>query len=285
MIKIENDDLEVHVDLKGAQLTHVIDKNTGYDYIWNNDAWPKHAPILFPAIGRSTNDEYLIRGKKYSMPQHGFVSDFNFEILKMSNNIVTLSLKSNEETFKLYPFKFELSVTFELDQRELSVEFNVINESGESLSYSLGFHPAFNLDGPFESHIVETLPAYNHLEKFEIVKNPYPYRSGKIKPVGVEGFNFKLKHSLFDEGLIIFKNKIKEVALRGPKHTVKINLEDFSNLCLWTKEDQETPFLCMEPFIGLPDKNNELQELSDKEKNAHLGENEQKYYQVKMIFE
>lgn len=285
MIKIENDDLEVWVDPKGAQLTHVTDKHTGYDYMWNNDAWPKHAPILFPAIGRSTNDEYLIKGKKYSMPQHGFVSDFSFETLQKKNNLVTLSFKSNEETSKLYPFKFAFCVTFKLEQRKLSVEFNIINESDESLSYSLGFHPAFNLNGPFESHTVETLPAYKHFDKFEIVKNPYPYRSGEIKPMQVDGLNFRLNHSLFNEGLIIFKNKINEVTLRGPEHTVIVNMEDFSNLCLWTKEDQETPFLCLEPFIGLPDKNNELQELSDKEQNAHLGVDEQKYYQVKMSFE
>ncbi|WP_369406507.1 hypothetical protein [Lentilactobacillus kisonensis] len=61
-------------------MTHLINKSGHFDYIWNNDLWPKHAPILFPAIGRSNDDAYLINGHKYEMPQHGFVADFDFDV-------------------------------------------------------------------------------------------------------------------------------------------------------------------------------------------------------------
>lgn len=68
MIKLKNDRLEVEIDNMGAQLTHVIGNESGYDYIWNGDAWKKHAPILFPAIGKSNNDEYVVDSKTYRMP-------------------------------------------------------------------------------------------------------------------------------------------------------------------------------------------------------------------------
>ena len=50
---IENDQFKAEIDEHGAQLTHLFNKSEGFDYIWNDDLWPKHAPVLFPAIGRS----------------------------------------------------------------------------------------------------------------------------------------------------------------------------------------------------------------------------------------
>ncbi|CAM3253833.1 aldose 1-epimerase family protein [Lactococcus hircilactis] len=285
MLEIKNEFLSVEVDIKGAQLTHVINNSTGFDYIWNGDAWPKHAPILFPSIGRSTNDEYLVGDVKYPMPQHGFVSDYDFEIVKKQDDELTLSFSSNNETFQSYPFCFTLTVSYKLENNQLLVNFEVQNNSDCSLSYALGFHPAFKLKQDFESHALEVSPSYSQLEQYEIVKNPYPYRSGKIKNFKVEGSKFALKHALFEEGLVIITNKINEVSLQGLGYEVKMNLEDFSNLCLWTKEDKELSFLCMEPFVGLPDKINEVQEINKKEMNAHLNARDHAHYKVTLSFD
>ncbi|WP_422730470.1 hypothetical protein [Lentilactobacillus rapi] len=54
--KIENNRFSAEIDEHGCQLTHLVNKQGNFDYIWNNDIWPKHAPILFPAIGRSNDD-------------------------------------------------------------------------------------------------------------------------------------------------------------------------------------------------------------------------------------
>ena len=48
MLAIENNQLKVEINEVGAQLTHVVDKTTNADYIWNGSEWERHAPILFP---------------------------------------------------------------------------------------------------------------------------------------------------------------------------------------------------------------------------------------------
>ena len=285
MLEIKNSNLTVGVDVHGAQLTHVVNNETGHEYIWNHEAWPKHAPILFPAIGRSTNDEYLIQGKKYPMQQHGFVTDHDFDVVEHSNDQLVLSFKGNEETLKSYPFAFELRVTFALAENQLLVQFEVKNLSDESLSYALGFHPAFNVEGKFEDYSLTLEPAREQLKQYEIVKNPFPYRSGVEKDLAVAGSSFALSHRIFDDGLVILKDKVDAVRLQGRRYAVSMDLHDFSHLCLWTKEDMELPFLCLEPFYGLPDRIDEVQELADKEGNDRLAAHAEKTYQCKLTFE
>ncbi|KST92901.1 LacX protein plasmid [Lactococcus lactis subsp. lactis] len=285
MLEIKNKNLTVTVDPHGAQLTHVINNDTGHEYIWNNEAWPKHAPILFPAIGRSTNDEYLINGNKYPMQQHGFVSDCDFEVINHEDTELLLSFKGNEMTFKSYPYFFDLRVRFTLNLNQLKVNFEVQNLSDESLSYSLGFHPAFNVDGKFKDYRLSIEPNYPKLQKFEIVKNPFPYLSGAVKKLNITGSSFALDHQMFDEGLVILTEKINHVILKGNSCAVEMDLSDFSHLCLWTKEDEELPFICLEPFFGLPDRINERQELAKKIGNDKLAVGEMKEYQCKLTFE
>lgn len=138
LITLKNNELTVQINPKGAELTHVIENKNKFDFIWNGSEWPKYAPILFPAIGRSTDDEYLLNQKIYPMQQHGFASDYFFEIIDRKEDQISLSLKDNEETYQSYPFQFELKVTYQLVSKKLT--------------FALGFHPAFNLSANFEDY-------------------------------------------------------------------------------------------------------------------------------------
>lgn len=280
MQTIKSGHLSAEIDEHGAQLTHLVDTNADFDYIWNNDLWPKHAPILFPAIGRSNDDAYLINGKKYEMPQHGFAGDSDFEVVDKQADKVAFQLKANADTKKFYPFDFTLKVTFSLSKTGLNVHFDVKNNGDEDLSYSLGYHPAFNVpiasEGDFDNYRLAIEPAEKSLDTYEIVKTPNPYRSGKVTPLP----NFsdgivKLDHQMFEKGLLIIKNTgIKTVRLYSEtdtSHSVTVNVADFDHVTLWTKEGTNAPFLCIEPFNGLPDVHGDLVELADKEGNHHTG--------------
>lgn len=291
MLQIENEFLVVEVDQKGAQLTHVLNKQGEFDYIWNGTQWAKHAPLLFPAIGRSTQDSYLIDGKMYPMQQHGFASDYLFEIAEQSSNKLVLRLRDNEETFKSYPFHFELQVAFELVGQQLQHVFTVKNLDEQELSYSFGFHPAFNVpiddDGIFEDYQILFETSDTVLEQFEIKKNPYPYRSGK-KHVFNDGSKvLPLTRKIFESGLIILNNQIDQVILRSQKsaHQVKMELSDFPYFCLWTKEDENLDFICLEPFCGLPDVIDQTQEISRKEGNLHLAPKSEQVLRCTLTFE
>lgn len=54
-ITIKNDDLEAKISLLGAEIQEVKNLKDDFSYIWTADKqyWGRHAPILFPFIGRS----------------------------------------------------------------------------------------------------------------------------------------------------------------------------------------------------------------------------------------
>lgn len=289
MVTIQNDRFTATINEVGAELTHLVDQASHRDLIWNNDLWLKHAPVLFPAIGRSNEDSYLIDGQRYEMPQHGFVSGETFTIVDQTPTAVTLSLKANAATRVYYPFDFELQVTFTLVATGLNLSFSVQNHGQQDLSYSLGSHPAFNV--PFEAGEAFTDyelvldPAPTDLQQFEIVKTPNPYRSGKELPVTTDKGVIKLNYPMFDAGLIILKApNLAHLTLRSTKskHSISLNLDDFDYVTLWTKEGAQAPFLCLEPFNGLPDVAGDLRELATKEGNHHVavGQSETMAYTI-----
>ena len=46
--------------------------------------WPRHAPVLFPIVGRLKDDRLRHQGKSYHLPQHGFARDRRFAWLNRS---------------------------------------------------------------------------------------------------------------------------------------------------------------------------------------------------------
>lgn len=286
MITIQNDQFRAIINEVGAELTHLVDRTTDRDLIWNNDLWPKHAPVLFPAIGRSNDDAYLINGQRHEMPQHGFVSGLRFDVKDQAVDHVTLSTKGNAETQQYYPFKYELDITFTVVADGLHLSFTVDNQDTQDLSYSLGSHPAFNVpfeDGEtFDDYELVLDPKPAKLAQFEIVKTPNPYRSGKQLPVAQTDGVIALNYQMFDAGLIILDDSaLKSITLRSKKnaHTIKLDLTDFDYVTLWTKEGAKAPFLCLEPFNGLPDVSGDLRELATKEANHHLAAGQQETMQ------
>ena len=61
---IENDYLKVSVDDHGAELCSIFDKVHNREVIWQADPayWKRHAPVLFPNVGRHFEDHYRING-------------------------------------------------------------------------------------------------------------------------------------------------------------------------------------------------------------------------------
>ncbi|MFL1695863.1 aldose 1-epimerase family protein [Weissella kandleri] len=284
MLTIENDQLRVEINELGAEITHIWNKNGNFDYIWNDSLWPKHAPILFPSIGRSVQDKYMYDGDEYPMDQHGFAQGQKFDVIKHENNKVLFELDNNSETEKSFPFKFSLQVQYELQGGHLSVSFNVNNLDQKTFSFSLGAHPAFNVPidgvGRFEDYQLLFTPKLDELNQYEIIKNPYPYRTGNLLQLkNYSNGTINLNHEMFEAGLVIIENQgLDHIILCSDKsqHQIKMNIKDFRYLCLWTKEGANAPFLCIEPFQGLPDIDNKMSDLLGKEANVVLEPNENK---------
>lgn len=80
MISLENDILKVQINTHGAELCAIYHKKTQLEYLWNGNPtyWKRHAPVLFPIVGKLKENQCVIDGKTYEMNQHGFARDMEF---------------------------------------------------------------------------------------------------------------------------------------------------------------------------------------------------------------
>ncbi|MDJ0363664.1 hypothetical protein QMK33_00750 [Hymenobacter sp. H14-R3] len=138
----------VEIALHGAELTSFIDLASGREYLWQADPaqWARHAPLLFPIVGKLPDDTYLHEGQAYELSQHGFARDQEFMVIEQDAHSLTLQLMASAASKQVYPFEFELRVRYELRGRVLTVGWHVRNPAAASqdLLFSLGAHPAFN---------------------------------------------------------------------------------------------------------------------------------------------
>lgn len=259
MITISNAELTAEINPKGAELTHLTRKADGRQYIWDDTEgkyWGRHAPILFPSIGKSNNDQYTLNGQTFSMKQHGFARDYDFDTVdKSSDDTVTLTQHATADTKAVYPFDYALSVTYKLTATGLSISYTIANNSDQPMPFAFGSHPGFKLDQPLENYTVTLAGAKTPLTKFGI--GPVPFRNGEVEPfTEADGNKIALSHELLDDGLIIInapEATSATLASNDGAYSVTLSLADFPYLTLWSPEHKNAPFVCVEPFHGLPD--------------------------------
>ncbi|HBF77879.1 MAG TPA: aldose epimerase, partial [Clostridiaceae bacterium] len=126
---IKNEFLTLKAESKGAEMISLKDNMDSTEYIWqgNPDVWNRHAPILFPIVGKLKNNKYKIDGTVYEMSQHGFARDMEFNLTEQKDNRIKYELKSDEETLKKYPYKFKLTVEYILNKNKVDVVYSVDN--------------------------------------------------------------------------------------------------------------------------------------------------------------
>ena len=152
-MKLENACLCVEIAEKGAELTRIFNKKTGAEILWNGNPefWNRHSPILFPNVGKTHGNTVLIKGTQYPTSQHGFARDSQFRCVKSAAEEAQFLFCSNEETREVYPYDFELYITYRLDGKNIFVDWKVKNPSEETIYFTIGAHPAFMFEGATET--------------------------------------------------------------------------------------------------------------------------------------
>lgn len=76
---LQNMHLKARVVAAGAELVE-FKTLSGMPLLWNGDPawWPRHAPTLFPIVGRLAGDTLHHHGLDYRLMQHGFARDKAF---------------------------------------------------------------------------------------------------------------------------------------------------------------------------------------------------------------
>jgi galactose mutarotase-like enzyme len=146
-IQLSSSDLQVGIYTKGAEVFSV-QNNEGLEFMWQANPlyWPRHAPVLFPIVGRLKDNTYFIDQKKYTLPQHGFARDAFFEPVLMSASSCTLQLKAQDSMADQYPFDFVFEITHRLEGDTLHTQYTVINPT--SKPFILALEPILPSTGP-----------------------------------------------------------------------------------------------------------------------------------------
>ncbi|MGV3538746.1 MAG: aldose 1-epimerase family protein [Rufibacter sp.] len=277
---LENDYLRIGVKSHGAELCSMVKREGNREYLWQADGeyWNRHAPILFPIVGRLPKGEYLHQGKTYTLPPHGFARDMPFTLVEKSADQLVYELQASDETLKVYPFRFVLRVLYTLQDQTLEVKWQVHHAGAGEMLFSIGAHPAFNVPmlngGSFEDYYLEfsqpeTLSRY-------LLEESTGLLSGETEPVLDNMALLPLRYDYFEKDALVFKNfKSDRVTLKCDHHPhyVQMNFAGFPFLGIWTKR-RGAPFLCLEPWYGIAGSAGEPVELSEKEGMNSIGSGE-----------
>ncbi|GGC81457.1 aldose 1-epimerase family protein [Enterococcus wangshanyuanii] len=257
-VQIENEFLIATIAEDGAELISLKSKENDIEYIWNGDPafWGRHAPVLFPFVGRLKDDRYTYAGKTYPMGQHGFARDQVFEVIEHGAELVSLSLKSSAETKKIYPFDFELILSYVLEENNLTVNYQVENTGKEEMYFAIGGHPAFNVplekNLTFDDYYLGFSPQKSRIQ----IPLSGPYADFAHKTLGQTNTSLDLRRELFKDDAIIFETKgvnTFTIATDESPHSISLSYTDMPYVGFWSPYPKDAPFVCIEPWCGIAD--------------------------------
>jgi galactose mutarotase-like enzyme len=248
-------ELTVEINPLGAQLS-VLRDSDGRDLLWNGEpsVWAGRAPILFPIVGSLAEGRYRIGATTYQLPRHGFARGKLFEVTEARPAKAVFRLKPDSETLKVYPFQFELDVSFALNGSTLSVVSTVRSRDRVPMPASVGYHPAFRWPLPYGSeraiHYIEFAqeedPSIRRLDGAGLltaVRHPTPISNRRLL----------LDDALFRDDVVILNDmRSHSLTYGGDKGArIQVSYPDASFLGLWTKPG--AGFICIEPWQGIAD--------------------------------
>ena len=284
---LKNDNLVATIDDLGAQIVSV--KRADLEYIWYGNAnfWAGHAPILFPICGRLFEGKYTFEGKEYEMNLHGFARKTVFDVESASESEIVLSLSANENTLAQYPFNFKLTVSYTLTESKIESKVVISNLSDKIMPATFGAHPGFNVPldtGSFDDWYIE-FP--EECTPNRLIISEAGLLDGKKYALSLaDGKKIALSHGLFDNDGIFMDKICHSVTLASAlsERSVTLNFPDMSYLGIWHPSRTEAPFVCIEPWCGLPALDGQMDDLLTKHDMFHIYPNAQKQIAYEIIF-
>jgi galactose mutarotase-like enzyme len=247
---MSNGTLSATVKADGAELCSLRDA-AGEEMLWQaGPVWPRHAPVLFPIVGRLKDDTLRHDGKSYRLTQHGFARDRRFAWLNRSAVGCRLVLHEDADTRAIYPFAFRLEVAFTLDDDSLEQRFTLTNPGREVLPASLGAHPGFAwplAEGVEKTaHVLE----FAEPEAGAVRRLADGLLRENLEPTPIKGQTLALDPALFAADAVILPEPVSQsVRYTAPgAPTIELAWEGFRQLGIWSREAGS--FLCIEPWHG-----------------------------------
>jgi galactose mutarotase-like enzyme len=242
------------VHAMGAELCSFRESG-GRELLWQaHEAWPRHAPILFPIVGTLKNNTLHVDGKSYPMGRHGFAREQDFAWAERTATSCRLVLTDSAATRAQYPFAFRFEVQYAIGADGLSIIYTIVNTGDVILPASMGAHPAFNWPLlPGLSKEAHTL-TFSHPEPAPIRRvSPDGLLRPEHLPTPIEGNTLKLHDGLFTADAVILdrlaSQSVRYTAPGAP--VIEVSWQGLPELGIWTRPGVD--LLCIEPWHGMSD--------------------------------
>ena len=210
-------------------------------------------------MGGLKDKTYRYGGREYTLGQHGFARDKEFELVSNSGTEIWHRLLPDESTRAVYPFEFELETGIRLFRNQVVVLWRVQNHSEtENMYFSIGGHPAFLCPLKDEKRedceiLFEGVPLLNTrmLEGGLAAKKLSQLELNKREIAGKTYGAVKVSEHLFDcDAYVVEGHQTREVALAGADGKIYLAVKfDAPLFGVWAPKGT-APFVCIEPWYG-----------------------------------
>ncbi len=262
MITLKNEFLTATFSELGAELKSLVYE--GKEYIWEGrkEVWAGSCPLMFPICGGLKDDKYTLNGKEYTLQKHGYARFKTFEIENQTDNSVVFLHKSDDETKKSFPFDYELRVIYTLTDKSVKIGYSVKNLTNRTMYFNIGSHEGYYTPEGIEDYDV-ILPQKETLNSTVV----YGYLlSDQTIPIIKDSDIIPLYDKYFTIDALIFRDiKSRAATLRNRKNgkAIKVEFPDSKYFLLW--HVQNAPYICLEPWNGIPDTVGSSYDITEKE--------------------
>lgn len=285
LINLKKGNYTAVADTYGGELISFKDKN-GTEYVWGGDenSWTGRSPHLFPMVGTLKGDKALMEGNYYNMKKHGLIRISELEVQEVTEASVTFVLRASENTLQFYPYKFAFYVKHTLDEKGFTTTYTVVNEDNKIMNFNIGGHAGVRCpigsEGTFDQYEIVfdcnlTTKAY-----FPPSDDPITEEDGKLI---LENTNtLPLNYEYFSKGAMIIdqiESHSLQLRQKESQKGIEFQYEGFPVLALWTMSKKNAPYICLEPWHGLPAMSGDTENFNEKPYSIALTPKESKSLQ------
>lgn len=141
-------ELSAVVDEHGGQLCSVMISGTECLWVNTNSHGKEAATTLFPFFGHHAEQASRFFGTRLKMRTDGLIKDCDFAVEEKGQEYLSLILRSNLDTKKLYPFDFLCRIMYRIIGTRLAITCEIENHSEKDMFFSVG--TAFYIKLPYE---------------------------------------------------------------------------------------------------------------------------------------
>ena len=246
---------------QGGELTSF--QHQEIEYVWQGDSryWSGQAPCLFPVVCRAKEDRVILDGISYPMPKHGIARKAEYMPVQVAPDYVVFQLKQSADSKQAYPYDFTLEIIHQVTDDGFSTTYRVTNTDIKKMPFCIGGHPGFNC--PLRVG-----------EQFSDYSIRFADAAGAVAHVTEPG-----------SGYMDLPQKSLQLVNRTTGHGIQFDFASFDAIGFWTPIKMNAPFICLEPWNGLPGGLDETPDMADKKYVKYLepGERFETGYQVRVL--